>query len=79
MLDEESHVDRAVQRVKKQIGVKVFSQLTAFDASAKSCIRFSTPWPQEPFAERFDQIFVALARGQDGRHYATTPAAKYLY
>ena len=66
MLDEESHVDGAVQRVKKQIWIKVFPQLTAFDPAAKSRVRFSAAWPEEALAERFDQIFVALARGQNG-------------
>src|SRR5579864_5467907 len=79
MLNEKSHVDGAVQRVKKQIGIKVPPQLAAFDAPAKSRVRFSTAGPQEALAESFDQIFVALARCQDGRYDAATPAAKYLY
>jgi len=78
MLKEESHVDRAVQRVQKQIGIEVFAQLAALDAPAKRRVRFSTAGPEEALAERFDQIFVTLPRSEDGRHDASTPAAKYL-
>src|SRR6267154_2681721 len=74
--DKESHVNRAVKRIEKQIHVYILAQFSATNAATKRGICFQPPWEQEAFTERGDQISVALSSPQDGGNDASTPAAK---
>lgn len=78
MPEEETHVDRAVEGIKKKIGVNVFAQFTALDTAVQSCIGLAAAWPEKALAERRDQIFVTLAGSQYCRYDPAAWAAKHL-
>jgi hypothetical protein len=74
--DKESHVDRSIERIKKQIHVYVPAQFAATNSATKRGVCFQTPRKQEAFAKSGDQIWVALAAPQDGGNDSSTAAAK---
>src|SRR5579859_3761490 len=71
VLDQETHVDGAVQRIKDQVEVGVFAKFAAANGAMKGRVRFATAWPQEAVAKSSNQVFVALAGSEDGRDDAS--------
>lgn len=79
VLDEKAHVDRTVERIKKEVEIRVLAEFSAGDCPTKSPVGLATPRPEEAFAERFDEVLITLPCRQDGRNDASAPAAEDLY
>jgi len=78
MLDEESHVDRTVERIEEQVQIDITAEFTTADAAFQSGVGFVAAWPQKTVTEGGDQILIALSGSQNCRHNAASLAAKYL-
>src|ERR1700683_3182656 len=76
--DKKTHVDWAVERIKKQVQIQILSQLAAANTSAKRCVCFLAARPHETFAECGDDARVALPRRKNSGKNPPTRAAEDL-
>ena len=78
MLYQEAHVDRAIEGIQKKILIDILAQLAATNAPFERGIGFPPAGPKEAVAKGGDEVFIALAGGQDGGNDAAPAAAKDL-
>lgn len=74
--DKKSHVNRAVERIEKQIHIDVLTKFAATNSATKRGVSFQTPGHEETLTESGDEISVALAAAKNGGNDSAAPAAK---
>ena len=78
VLDQKSHVDRAVEGIEDQIQIDISAELATAHTAFQSSVGLVTARPQEAVAEGGDEILVALAGCQNRGDDAPSAAAKHL-
>src|SRR5579863_1281376 len=78
VLDQEAHVDGAVERIEDEVQIRILAEFAAADGAAEGGVSFAAARPQKAIAKRGDQIFVTLAGGENGRNDAPPGTAENL-
>ncbi len=79
VLDEETHVDGAVERIQKEVEISISGQFATADRAFQRGVSLAAARPKKAVAKGCDQVFIALASGENCGDDAAATTTKHLY